>query len=257
VHKLSKAIRVIDFILFIRYTSNLSGLGEEIKQTLHPQAILQSVIHYKFYSMTIKLLIFDMAGTTVKDNDNVHAALQQAFATEGIQVSRNEANDVMGYPKPVAIKDLLTLKGYTGPQDAFIQKIFENFQEEMVQFYQHDPQVREIEGVSDLFALLHKHHMKIAIDTGFDRRIADTILNRFGWREKGLIDVSVTSDEVANGRPYPDLQQGTVAGCKYVVGVTTGAYTREALQKEPHTHIINQLSDLLPILDIQKVLTNH
>jgi phosphonatase-like hydrolase len=125
--------------------------------------------------------------------------------------------------------------------------------------------------------------MKIAIDTGFDRRIADTILNRFGWREKGLIDVSVTSDEVANGRPYPDmiframeltgvdspeqvlkvgdtasdLQQGTVAGCKYVVGVTTGAYTREALQKEPHTHIINQLSDLLPILDIQKVLTNH
>jgi phosphonatase-like hydrolase len=154
-----------------------------------------------------------------------------------------------------------------------------NFQKEMVRFYKNDPGVREIEGVSSVFEVLRKHNIKTGIDTGFDRRIADTILERLGWREKGLIDVSITSDEVANGRPYPDmiframeltgvtsadqvvkvgdtasdLQQGTAAGCKYVVGVTTGAFSQEALAREPHTHIISQLSDLLPIINIPEL----
>lgn len=229
--------------------------------------------------MTIQLVVFDMAGTTVKDNDNVHAALQKAFAMEGISISRNEANDVMGYPKPVAIHELLKLRGHANPAEVFIQQIFRNFQQEMVNYYQHAPEVREIEGVSKLFDVLHKNRIKVAIDTGFDRRIADTILKRLGWQEKGLIDVSITSDEVARGRPYPDmiframeltgvadakqvakvgdtasdLQQGTAAGCRFVVGVTTGAFTKEALVKEPHTHIISHLSELLPLMNIASV----
>jgi phosphonatase-like hydrolase len=233
--------------------------------------------------MSIRLVIFDMAGTTVKDSDNVHAALQKAFALEGIPVSRDEANEVMGYPKPVAIRDLLKLRGNSSPEESFVEQIFRNFQEEMVKYYQHAPEVREIEGVSGIFALLHKYRIKVAIDTGFDRRIAGTILKRLGWQEKGLIDVSITSDEVARGRPYPDmvframqlagvadvalvakvgdtasdLQQGTAAGCKYVVGVTTGAFTREALAREPHTHIINNLTELLPLLNIQSVPADY
>ena len=233
--------------------------------------------------MTIQLVVFDMAGTTVQDNDNVHAALQKAFAIEGIPVSRDEANDVMGYPKPVAIRELLKLKGHANQDETFVQQIFKNFQEEMVRYYRDEPDVKEIEGVSKVFAILHKHQIKVGIDTGFDRRIADTILKRLGWQKKGLIDVSITSDEVPRGRPYPDmiframeltgvhfleqvakvgdtasdLQQGTAAGCKYVVGVTTVAYTHEALSKEPHTHIIHQLSDLLPILKIEAVKVDY
>lgn len=226
--------------------------------------------------MNIQLLVFDMAGTTVKDSDSVHTALQSAFEKQHITISRNEANDVMGYPKPVAIRALLGLKGNSHPDERLVQTIFEDFQEEMVNFYQYHPNVAEIKGVSEFFEWLHKHGFKIAIDTGFDRRIANAILNRLEWMKKGLIDISITSDEVANGRPYPDmiyrameltgvssaeqvvkvgdtasdLLQGTAAGCKYVVGVTTGAFTKEALLKEPHTHIIDQLSDLIPILNL-------
>jgi phosphonatase-like hydrolase len=233
--------------------------------------------------MSIQLLVFDMAGTTVKDNNNVHTALQQAFAIENIQISREEANEVMGYPKPVAIRQLLKLRGYTEPEESFVQQIFENFQEEMVRYYQHHPEVREIEGVSKLLAELKKHGLKIALDTGFDRRIADTIIKRLGWQEQGLIDVSITSDEVANGRPYPDMiframeltgvtfteqvakigdtasdmQQGTAARCRYVIGVTTGAFTREALAREPHTHIISRLSELLPILQVPSIAADY
>jgi phosphonatase-like hydrolase len=226
--------------------------------------------------MSIQLLVFDMAGTTVKDSDNVHRALQSAFEKQHITVSRHEANDVMGYPKPVAIRALLQLKGNTHPDERLVENIFEDFQQEMVNFYLTSPDVAEIKGVSVFFDLLHTHGIKIAIDTGFDRTIANAILSRLGWMDKGLIDVSITSDEVVNGRPYPDmiyrameltgvssadqvikvgdtasdLLQGTAAGCKYVVGVTTGAFTKEALLKEPHTHIIDQLSDLIPILNL-------
>jgi phosphonatase-like hydrolase len=234
--------------------------------------------------MSIQLLIFDMAGTTVKDSDNVHMALQSAFKKNHIIISRNEANEVMGYPKPVAIRALLELKGNPQPDESLVEHIFKDFQQEMVSFYRDHPDVAEIKGVSEFFENLHGHGFKIAIDTGFDRTIANAILDRLGWMEKGLIDVSITSDEVANGRPYPDmiyrameltgvssadqvvkvgdtasdLLQGTAAGCKYVVGVTTGAFTKEALLKEPHTHIIDQLSDLMPILNLpNKIITKQ
>ena len=110
------------------------------------------------------------------------------------------------------------------------------------------------------------------MDTGFSRPIADAIIGRLGWSD--LIDASVASDEVERGRPYPDMiframeltnvadvrnvakvgdtasdmRQGTEAGCSWVVGVTTGAYSAAALQREPHTHLIEQLPELRSVL---------
>jgi phosphonatase-like hydrolase len=219
-----------------------------------------------------------MAGTTIQDKDNVHAALQKAFEIEGIPVSRDEANQVMGYPKPVAIRELLRqkLQDETFKDDFYISHIHTNFLQEMISFYETNSEVQEKEGVQETFVTLRKNNIKIAIDTGFDRSIAAAILNRVGWVSKGLIDVSITSDEVANGRPYPDmilramqltgvtnveevakvgdtasdLQEGYAAGCKYVIGVTTGAFTREALSCEPHTHLIEKLPELLDILKL-------
>ena len=114
----------------------------------------------------------------------------------------------------------------------------------------------------------------MAIDTGFSRPIADAIIKRLGWNEHKLIDVSVTSDEVKFGRPHPDLifeamkragvkqarhvakvgdtisdlQEGNAAGCSYVIGITTGAYTRHELAREKHTHLINSLLEVVDIV---------
>ncbi|QHT65428.1 phosphonatase-like hydrolase [Rhodocytophaga rosea] len=230
--------------------------------------------------MAIKLVVFDMAGTTIQDKDNVHTALQKAFEIEGIRVSRDDANQVMGYPKPVAIRELLRQKltDETYKDESYITHIHSNFLKEMISFYETSPDVQEKEGVQETFETLRKNHVKIAIDTGFDRSIANAVLNRVGWQEKGLIDASITSDEVEKGRPYPDmiframkltgvenvaevakvgdtasdLQEGNAAGCTYVIGVTTGAFTREALQSEPHTHLIEKLPELLAILELDK-----
>jgi len=225
--------------------------------------------------MAIKLVVFDMAGTTVEDKDNVHASLIYAFKKIDFNILREDANKVMGIPKPVAIQLLLQNEFGVKPQrlNDMTTKIHQEFLKDMISFYKTDSSVKAKENAEVVFQLLKGKKIKVGIDTGFSRDIADTIIERLGWKRNQLIDFSVTSDEVKNGRPHPDmifeamkiagvksttevakvgdtisdLQEGTSAGCKYVIGITTGAYTRKELAKEKHTHLI---TDLLEVVDI-------
>jgi phosphonatase-like hydrolase len=225
--------------------------------------------------MQIQLVVFDLAGTTVKDNFDVPRILQKALLDKGgVVISLQQATDLMGIPKPVAIKKLLTDGGLLSFTDELVEKIHRYFVDGIIEFYRNDSSVGEKQGVSETFKTLKQAGVKVAVDTGFDREITDQLLERLGWVNKNLIDTSVTSDEVANGRPAPDMifeamkrtgvtdvksvvkvgdtasdmQEGTRAGCLFVVGVTTGAYTLEQLKKEPHTHLIEQIPDLLAII---------
>lgn len=228
--------------------------------------------------MQIDLVVFDLAGTTVKDNQDVHKVLQAALKKKGITISLADANEVMGIPKPVAIKQLLEGKNYPNINDEFIDEIHTDFVASMIYFYETDASVGEKVGVSETFATLKANGIKVVVDTGFDRQIVTPLLKRLGWKENNLIDDSVTSDEVKQGRPFPDLifeamkrtgvrdvarvakvgdtasdlHEGTSAGCRYVLGITTGAFSRAELAKEPHTHLIESISELLLILGIKK-----
>ena len=53
--------------------------------------------------MSIKLVVFDIAGTTVKDNNNVSEAFQSALAKNEISVELEKINPLMGYEKKLAI----------------------------------------------------------------------------------------------------------------------------------------------------------
>ncbi|NLR64004.1 phosphonatase-like hydrolase [Chitinophaga varians] len=225
--------------------------------------------------MEIKLAVFDIAGTTLHDEANVAKVLQQAIQLAGVQVSLEEVNEVMGYAKPFAIRYLLQQKNdVRHADDQFIDQLHTHFVENMKAHYATDTSVREKQGVSAVFTALRQKGIKVALDTGFDRDITNVILQRTGWQEQGLIDAVATSDEVPHGRPYPymiyrimetlgvrsieevmkvgdtisDLEEGTNAGCRYVVGVTTGAYSREELAKGPHTHLVASIDELLSIL---------
>ena len=228
--------------------------------------------------MAIELIVFDLAGTTVKDNKDVHRVLQKALALHGVEISIADANVVMGIPKPVAIRRLLE-KRYSGSRpitEDWISEIHDVFVKEMIHFYKTDPSVGEKAGVYNTFKKLKQHNLKVVVDTGFDRQITDPLIERLGWKKENLIDASVTSDEVAHGRPYPDLifkameltntrdaqnvakvgdtasdmQEGMAAGCGWVIGVTTGAFSRAELQQEKHTHLIENVREVLEILNI-------
>jgi phosphonatase-like hydrolase len=138
----------------------------------------------------------------------------------------------------------------------------------MRQFYEIDPSVREIPGAAKAFAALRREGIKVALNTGFNRAIADVILNRLGW--DALIDATVASDEVPRGRPFPDmirhlmarlgitdpkrvakvgdtkadLDEGANAGCGLNIGVTSGSFTREQLESCPHTHILGSVAEV-------------
>lgn len=226
--------------------------------------------------MTIQMIVFDMAGTTVEDKQNVAAALQKALSAHHYDVTIEDVNSVMGYPKPVAIQNLLAQ--YAGADIAdderLIGDIHDHFVDEIIGFYKNDSTIREKDNATSVFLKLRSMGIKVALDTGFSRVIADTIIDRLGWQKNVHFDISITSDEVENGRPFPDmifkamselnidsaslvakvgdtasdLQEGNAARCRLVVGVTTGAYAAEELAKEKHTHLISNLEEIVEIV---------
>jgi phosphonatase-like hydrolase len=223
----------------------------------------------------IDLIVFDLAGTTVKENFDVQRTLKKSFAKVGLEITIEQASLVMGIPKPIAIRQLLEAMNYTAVSDDLIRSIHADFVEDMIFFYESDKTVEENEGVSETFRQLKAAGIKVFVDTGFDRPIVDALLLRMAWEKNKLIDGSVTSDEVAHGRPHPDLiframelagvsdvkrvakvgdtasdlAEGNAAGCGLVIGITTGAFTQEQLLMTPHTHLISQIPEVLDIIN--------
>ena len=219
--------------------------------------------------MAIELVIFDLAGTTVDDRGAVNRCLRAALSASGREVSSEQVDTVMGIPKPIAIKTLIGDEA----TDEDAHHIHADFVERMIAYYQLDPSVGEMPGTSEVFRELGKMGIKRAVDTGFSRDIVTVLLDRLGWERDGLIDASITSDEVERGRPHPDmiralmarlgvadpssvakvgdtpsdLEEGSNAGCALVVGTTAGTHNREQLESCPHTHVVDSLDHLIEI----------
>ncbi len=60
--------------------------------------------------------------------------------------------------------------------------------------------------------------------------------------------VASVAEVVTVGDTPLDLQAGTNAGVRGVVGVLTGASTSERLRAEPHTHILPSVANLPELL---------
>jgi phosphonatase-like hydrolase len=225
--------------------------------------------------MSIQLVVFDIAGTTLYDDDFVNIAFRNAMQSSGYEVTQREVNDVMGLKKPQAIRMMLEKRmPAENITEQMIDDIHHVFLKNMIDFYKNDPDIREIGGASNVFRILKENGIKVALDTGFSRDITQTIIDRIGWERDGLIDASVCSDEVPAGRPHPymiekimqqlgindvkaiakvgdtpsDLEEGNNTGTRFVIGVTSGAYTKEELLQYPHTHIVNSVNDILEIV---------
>lgn len=221
----------------------------------------------------LHLAVFDIAGTTVKDDDFVAKAMHEAFAKKGIRLRNIDLRPLMGYHKPLAIKMILEHQSIQY-DTALVQALHDDFVEGMLSFYAASPAVAPLAGAEDIFRYLKQSGVLVALNTGFSRNIAEVIVNRFSWVERGLVDTFIGSDEVANGRPHPDMiielkkrlrlsveavtmkagdtvvdvQEGRAAGCKFIVAVTTGAATAAELEKQRPTHIVNRLMEIPGIL---------
>jgi phosphonatase-like hydrolase len=202
--------------------------------------------------------------------------LRAALCAQGIAVSIPDVNRVMGIAKPTAIRMLLEQQNGRPPAPELVDTLHADFLKRMNAFYETDPSISPTEGALEALGQLRRAGIKVALDTGFSRKTVDTILRRLNWRAGQVIDFTVASDEVPQGRPHPDLvhaamrlaginspdlvakvgdtpadlQEGQAAGCKLNIGVTNGTHTREELSVYPHTHLIDSLREL-PALILQ------
>jgi phosphonatase-like hydrolase len=224
----------------------------------------------------IDLVVFDMAGTTVEDGGQVGDAFRGALTEQGIALDDEALRAWRGASKREVLRHFV--EEQFGRDDADsdqrIELTYAAFRQHLERSYA-ERGVRAVAGAEETFAWLCERGIGVALTTGFYRQVTDTILRTLGWQSGGIIDVSVCSDEVARGRPAPymiframeatgvidvrrvikvgdtalDLQAGTNAGVRGVVGVLSGSQTVDQLGCVAHTHLVSSVADLPKLLE--------
>jgi phosphonatase-like hydrolase len=159
------------------------------------------------------------------------------------------------------------------PHDRQAKEIHREFMEELKYAYQTFP-IKAQPGAEQLFETLKRQGVLVVLNTGFNAETAYYILKKLGWAIGREIDGVITATDVKNNRPQPDMilkameqfgidnpkavikvgdsvvdiQEGQNAGCLLSIGITTGAQTREEMQKSNPDHIVDGLLEILPII---------
>lgn len=222
----------------------------------------------------IKLVVFDMAGTTVNENNLVYKTVQKVINQEGFSVSLDEVLLYgAGKEKHTAITDVLTACTTNVDIKTIADKAFNNFKVALETAYD-EAQISTFNGMEAFFDSLRKHDIKIALNTGYDSKTANKLLEKLNWKVGDQVDALITSDDVVNGRPNPDMIQmamakfgitnpaqvlkagdseidimeGKNSGCAITVGVLSGAQNKEQLEVANPDYILNDVTELEGIL---------
>ena len=216
----------------------------------------------------IDLVVFDMAGTTVRDDGQVPEAFTTALAEFGVAVGPDAIRAIRGASKREVIRGLLPAGA---AQAELAERAYACFRGHLARLFTDTVQV--VAGASDVFAWLRSRNIRVALNTGFDRDTTRMLLAALGW-DAGAVDAIVCGDDVPQGRPAPymifrcmeatgtfnvdrvanvgdtalDLQAGHNAGVHFNVGVLTGAHNHHVLAAEPHTHLLASVANLPTLL---------
>jgi len=220
----------------------------------------------------IKLFVFDMAGTTVNEGNVVYKTLRSAVNHLGCDFSLDTVLEVAaGKEKFQAIGDLLA--GVYPVETDHLKRskvAYQYFLDHLKEAYQ-QMEVTPCAGAYEVFNRLREQAVNIALNTGYNRTTTRLLLEKLGWREGREFDLLVTADDVARGRPAPDMilramertgladarqvakigdsiidiKEGKAAGCGLTLGVTTGAHTTAQLQSAEPDFVIDSLSEIV------------
>nr|WP_321415011.1 phosphonatase-like hydrolase [uncultured Allomuricauda sp.] len=219
----------------------------------------------------IQLAVFDMAGTTVNEDNVVYKTVRAALAKNGVDVSLDTVLEFgAGKEKFKAITDIL-VRTKTNEVDA--NAVFKDFKGMLEEAYA-NLKVTSYDGIEELFKLLKAKNVRVVLNTGYDQKTANTLLDKLGWVPGNQIDAVITADDVIKGRPSSemidkamemfgitqpenvlkagdsviDIEEGKNANCGWTVGVLTGAQTREQLAIAEPSIILESLADLEEVL---------
>jgi len=221
----------------------------------------------------ISMIVFDMAGTVVDENNVVYKSLQQAMSNAGYEFSLDVVlRDGSGKEKLQAIRDVMANDGSVHDEAEYLA-IHADFKQILDENYYN----LDIKGMADaqtVFHTLKQNDIQVALNTGYHRDTALFLIDRIGW-QKGLeYDVLVTASDVEESRPHPamieqamrlsgidnpvsvakvgdsaiDIDEGKNAGCRLTFGVTTGAQTHAQLLSADPDYVVDSLTEMLQLV---------
>ncbi|WP_043686825.1 phosphonatase-like hydrolase [Streptomyces xylophagus] len=212
----------------------------------------------------IRLVVLDMAGTTVADGGLV----EEAFASAARHLGEDPATMLdhvratMGESKISVFRHLFGAE--TKAQEA--NKAFEAAYAELVD----DGRIAALPGARETIELLKSQGRTVVLTTGFARPTQDAILAALGWQDLAHLTLC-PADAGGRGRPYPDMVltaflrtaaaddvrqlavvgdtsydmlSGVRAGAGVVAGVLTGAHDADALRAAGATQVLDGVGQL-------------
>jgi FAD dependent oxidoreductase TIGR03364/phosphonatase-like hydrolase len=264
-HHVHERIRIVTGIGGKGMTAS-GGYAEETIENLFGPASSGRALPTK---PKIELVVFDMAGTTVDEDNIVYKTLHRAILNQGVTT---DLNTVLlhgaGKEKLQAARDVI--EAVLGqPNEGLALAAFSQFQVMLDQAYATEP-IREQPHASQVFEFLKTKCIKVALNTGYSRQVTNFLIARLGWSDSPLIDAVVCADDVQRGRPHPDMielamqrcgvtdpkkvakigdsgidiDEGKNAGCGLTFGITTGAQLREQLLLATPNAILSSLAEL-------------
>jgi HAD superfamily hydrolase (TIGR01509 family) len=145
----------------------------------------------------LSAVILDMDGTLHDTESVYHNALKDAVGTVGFAVTDVFCHALIGIPGPESDAMLIA---HLGPDFPFAEfdRHYEDLRDRALA-----AEIPLKAGAMQLLDLLGHHALKTAVATSASRRAAELHLGRSGLRAH--LPVVVTRDDVARGKPHPDL----------------------------------------------------
>ena len=215
----------------------------------------------------IKLVVFDMAGTTVDEGGLVYKTLVSTIQSYQIPIEEDEIKDWYGVNKTQVLKHFLNR---SGQDDTKLESMLSDFKTNLKKNYFEDNHVKLIDPqLPNLFENLRKRGIKIGLNSGFSVDIQEALIERLHLRN--CIDCYVSSESVPHGRPEPymiqylmkqcgitnpkevvkvgdsinDILEGKNSNCYKSIGVLSGAETKNKLEEAGADMILDSVMDLI------------
>ncbi|MFD9128588.1 phosphonatase-like hydrolase [Kitasatospora sp. NPDC059571] len=222
-------------------------------------------------STDIRLVVLDMAGTTVADGGLVEQAFRAAARTLGVDDAGSEHERMLAHVRATMGESKISVFRHLFGDEERAQRAnaaFEQAYHDLVDA----GHCAALPGAEDAIRALRDAGRTVVLTTGFSRATRDRILDALGWRD--LADLTLCPAEAGRGRPYPDLVltallrtgtesvrqiavagdtgydmlTGTRAGAPVVAGVLTGAHGEDRLRADGATHVLPSVADLPALL---------
>lgn len=199
----------------------------------------------------IKMLVCDMAGTTVNEKGLIYKCMKTVITDLGYDVPKTSIKEWYGRDKTEVLKSYLSDKPKYHLQEAenMLMKRLEKEYFKGGNIHVMHPKL------ANFFNMLRMNDIKIALNTGYPPKFQRKIINHLGLNYS--IDDYISSQDVERGRPYPymihelarrhkiknpkhiakigdtvpDMLEGRNSHCGLVIGVLSGAETHENLAR--------------------------